>query len=58
MQLSMQQTVILYRVLRQNEYTGMCSYFYAYPDEVLIMNGSEKPELLGGITFRKHAPSP
>lgn len=47
------QTVILYREFRQNEDTNICSYFYAYPDEILIMNGSKKPGLLGGITFHK-----
>lgn len=52
------QTVILYREIGQNEHTGICSYFHAYPEEVLIMNDSKKPGLLGGIKFHKYALSP
>lgn len=52
------QTVILYREFGWNEYTGICSHFYAYPDEILIMNDSKRPGLLGWLTFHKHALSP
>ena len=52
------QTVIFCREFRLNECTGVCSDFYAYPDEILIMNGRKKPGLLVGITFYKYEPSP
>lgn len=58
LQLSMQYRLSSYREFRLNEYTGVCSYFYAHPDKILIMNGIKKPGLLGGITFHKHALSP